>query len=154
MKIARSSHSHASPRSPARAPFTPQATAALRGEETIGRTLGSPAFLDRLAVNLPIQSTPIKRMRVTRGSFAVASGGISASQLGIPMLAPFASGVSASQLGIPMLAPFASGDAVGPSLNFGGFLQVGPFARADAVNPSVKVTDWLSIGPFDNDKSE
>jgi hypothetical protein len=49
VKIARSSHSHASPRSPARAPFTSQAPAALRGKETIGRPLGSPAFLDRLA---------------------------------------------------------------------------------------------------------
>ncbi len=42
-------------------------------------------------LNLPIQSAPINRTRVTRGSVAAASGGISASQLGIPLVAPFAS---------------------------------------------------------------
>jgi hypothetical protein len=84
-------------------------------------------------LNLPIQSAPINRTRVTRGSVAAASGGI-----------------SASQLGIPLVAPFASDDAISPSLNLGGLLQVGPFAREDAVSTSAKITDWLSIGPFVN----
>jgi hypothetical protein len=85
-------------------------------------------------INLPIQSAPISRTRVTRGAVAATSAGIRASQFGIPMIAPFAS------------------DAVSPSVSLGGFLQLGPFAREDAVNPAVKVTDWLSVGPFESER--
>jgi hypothetical protein len=65
-------------------------------------------------LNFPIQSAPIHRTRVTRGSMASSSAGIS------PSITAF---------GIP-IGPFAD-DAVSPSLSFGP-ISIGPFAGDDA----------------------
>jgi hypothetical protein len=71
-------------------------------------------------LNLPLQSAPIQRRRMMTGSVAVSSGQI-----------------SPSELGIPLVAPFAGDDAVGPSMIGILGIPLAPFADQAAVSPSV-----------------